>query len=159
VLHLPEGLHPARREMTVALCHGCFDVIHFGHVNHLETAATLADCLVVSITEDRYVGKVGRPVFATAERARVLGALSFVSHVIAVPAPDAIPVIEALRPEFFVKGSDYLTAPRDALLAARFRAERDLVHSYGGRVVHTRDDSFSTTEVLERLVGDSRQAR
>ena len=38
-------------------CHGVFDVIHFGHINHLRKAKTFGDILVVSITHDKYVKK------------------------------------------------------------------------------------------------------
>lgn len=154
---LPDRLRPDQRDLTVALCHGCFDVLHFGHVNHLEVAATLADRLVVSITDDAHVAKPGRPVFTASERARVLGALSFVDHVVVIPAPDATPIIEVLRPDVFVKGSDYLGTVRDARRAAQFRAERDLVTAYGGRVVHTDEETFSSSQVVDRLLGSARQ--
>lgn len=150
-LVLPPELRPGIRSGSVALCHGCFDVLHFGHVNHLEAAAKLADRLVVSITADAHVGKRGRPIFSDTDRARVLGALRVVDHVLVVPEPDAVAVIEALRPEVFVKGSDYRVLQRDHRRAAQFRVERDLVTSYGGTVAYTSEESFSTTEVLDRV--------
>jgi rfaE bifunctional protein nucleotidyltransferase chain/domain len=157
-LSLPHDLVPSVRDDRVALCHGCFDVLHFGHINHLEAAATLADRLVVSITADPYVGKPGRPVFSADERARVLRALSCVDHVVVVAAPDALPVISALRPDVFVKGSDYRSPQRDHRRAVQFRAERDLVMSYGGAVDYTSEAAFSSTGVLDRLVGSPRHA-
>ena len=42
---------------TIALCHGVFDLIHPGHVIHLEQAKHMADVLVVSITAAKYVRK------------------------------------------------------------------------------------------------------
>lgn len=156
VLPVPDDLRPGIRAGTVALCHGCFDVLHFGHVNHLEAAARLADRLVVSVTDDHHVGKLGRPVFGAADRARVLSALRVVDTVVVVSEPDALAVIDALRPDIFVKGSDYLVPQRDARRAAQFRAESDLVASYGGRVVHTAEPAFSTTEVLNRVLDASR---
>lgn len=155
-LSLPPDLLPDVRDDRVALCHGCFDVLHFGHINHLEAAARLADRLVVSITDDVYVGKPGRPIFSAAERMRMLAALSVVDHVLVVAAPDALPVISVLRPDVFVKGSDYRGPQSDRSPGAQFRAERDLVISYGGVVDYTSEDSFSTSEVLARLVGSPR---
>lgn len=157
-VRLPRDLLPGVRDDRVALCHGCFDVVHFGHVNHLEAAARLADRLVVSITADAFVGKPGRPVFGAEERARVLSALGFVDHVVVVQAVDALPVLAALRPDVFVKGSDYRSPQRDHRRAAQFRAERDLVRSYGGSVAYTSEEAFSTTEVLARLVESPRHA-
>ena len=33
----------------VVLCHGVFDVIHFGHLNHFEPAKKFGDILVVTL--------------------------------------------------------------------------------------------------------------
>ena len=151
MIDLPANLRPGVRQATVALCHGCFDVIHFGHINHLESAASLADHLIVSITDDSYIEKAGRPIFSATERKRVLGALRFVDHVVLVAAPNAIPIIELLKPEYFVKGNEYSNLRRRSVLASQFSAERDLVLSYGGIVAFTDEPVWSTTETLERL--------
>ena len=38
-------------------CHGVFDLLHIGHIKHLEAARNLGDLLVVTITPDRFVNK------------------------------------------------------------------------------------------------------
>ena len=49
---------------TIALCHGVFDLVHPGHIIHLEQAKAMADVLVVSITAAKFVRKgPGRPYF------------------------------------------------------------------------------------------------
>ena len=49
----------------IVLCHGVFDLLHIGHIRHLEQAKGLADILVVTVTPDRYVNKgPHRPAFA-----------------------------------------------------------------------------------------------
>ena len=48
----------------VVLCHGVFDLLHFGHIKHLEKAKSLGDLLIVSITASKYVNKgPDRPFF------------------------------------------------------------------------------------------------
>src|SRR6204780_1424512 len=48
----------------VVQCHGTFDLLHLGHVRHLEAARKLGDVLIVTVTADRFVNKgPGRPVF------------------------------------------------------------------------------------------------
>ena len=43
---------------TVALCHGVFDLIHPGHIQHFSAAKKLADVLIVSIAADEFVIRV-----------------------------------------------------------------------------------------------------
>jgi cytidyltransferase-like protein len=57
----------------VVHAHGTFDLLHVGHVRHLEAARELGDILVVTLTADRFVNKgPGRPVFGEALRAEML---------------------------------------------------------------------------------------
>ena len=37
----------------VAHCHGCFDLMHPGHIRHFQGAKNLADALVVTVSPDR----------------------------------------------------------------------------------------------------------
>src|SRR6266850_6438904 len=93
---------------TVVHAHGTFDLLHIGHVRHLEAARKLGDVLVVTVTADRFVNKgPGRPVFTEALRAEMVAALHFVTYVAIAEAPDAINAIEAIRPDIYAKGNDY----------------------------------------------------
>jgi len=57
----------------IGLCHGCFDLFHFGHAIHLSEARALSDFLIVSITADTQIDKgVNRPIFGERDRALVL---------------------------------------------------------------------------------------
>src|SRR6202012_1273639 len=92
----------------VVQAHGTFDLLHVGHVRHLEAARELGDILVVTLTADRFVNKgPGRPVFGEALRAEMLANLQYVDWVGINDSPDAIPALESLRPDIYVKGSDY----------------------------------------------------
>ena len=49
----------------VAFANGCFDLLHVGHVRHLQAAAREGDLLVVGINDDASVRALkgeGRPV-------------------------------------------------------------------------------------------------
>src|SRR5271156_6500286 len=62
---------------TVALCHGVFDLVHLGHVRHIQAASSEADVVMVTITADRYVNKgPGRPIFPERMRAEMLASLA-----------------------------------------------------------------------------------
>ena len=55
----------ARRDgQSVVLAHGTFDLLHLGHVRHLELARREGDVLIVTVTADAFVNKgPGRPAF------------------------------------------------------------------------------------------------
>ena len=42
---------------TIGLAHGVFDLLHMGHVRHLEEVRRHATRLIVSVTPDRFVNK------------------------------------------------------------------------------------------------------
>ena len=65
-----------RREQgaTVVVASGCFDLLHVGHVRHLQAAKALGDMLVVMISDDPSVRTLkgpNRPI-APAEQPRHL---------------------------------------------------------------------------------------
>src|ERR1019366_10782752 len=86
-------------------CHGVFDLLHIGHIKHLEAARHRGDVLVVTITPDRFVNKgPHRPAFPERFRAEALASLACVDFVAANDWPTAVETIRLLRPDFYVKG-------------------------------------------------------
>src|SRR4051794_27714428 len=54
----------------VVMAHGVFDLLHMGHLRHLEEARQFGERLIVTVTPDRFVNKgPGRPVFTELIRA------------------------------------------------------------------------------------------
>ncbi len=139
------------REMgrTVVVCHGVFDLLHMGHVRHLQQAKSIGDVLMVTITADAFVNKgPGKPAFSEHLRAEMLSALSCVDWVGINNAPDATPVLEALKPAYYAKGADYVDAGAD--VTGKILLEREIVEANGGQIVFTDDIMFSSTELLNR---------
>ena len=136
---------------TIVQCHGCFDIVHPGHIRYLRFARELGDILVVSLTGDEGVDKgPERPYIPQELRAENLAALEFVDWVVIDPHPTAAEVLECLRPDVYVKGREYAQANDP-----RFVREREIVERHGGRVVfHSGDVVFSSTRLLESVVGD-----
>ena len=53
-----------RDKKKISLCHGVFDLLHPGHINHFNQAKKISDILIVSVTSDKKVLKgPGRPHF------------------------------------------------------------------------------------------------
>lgn len=92
----------------VGLCHGCFDLLHIGHIHHLQEARNQVDVLFVSVSSDKACRKgAGRPAFTQRERLICAASISLIDAVISNTSLTAIPAIEAIRPELYFKGPDY----------------------------------------------------
>ena len=135
-----------RRHARVVFTNGCFDVLHRGHVEFLAQARQLGDVLVVAVNSDASIRRLKgpeRPVNRTEDRVAVLTALSHVDHVIVFEEDTPVALIEAVRPDLYVKGGDYHpdTVP-----------EAPLVRRLGGEV-RTLDylADHSTSAVIERI--------
>ena len=44
-----------KKSLKIVLCHGVFDLVHYGHILHFKTAKELGDILIVSITKDKFI--------------------------------------------------------------------------------------------------------
>ena len=72
----------------IVLVGGCFDFIHFGHVNFLKSAKKLGGKLVVALESDVNVRKTKghtRPVHTQDQRRQMLEAISFIDKILMLP--------------------------------------------------------------------------
>jgi rfaE bifunctional protein nucleotidyltransferase chain/domain len=140
-----EGLRKEGKK--IVHCHGCFDLLHPGHLKHFQAARNKGDVLVVTLTKDEYVNKgPGRPVFNHHLRAESIAALECVDYVAINEWPSAVETIKILKPHFYVKGSDY--ADRDNDLTGKIYEEEEAVRSVGGKFDFTNEISFSSTSLI-----------
>ncbi|WP_405428042.1 D-glycero-beta-D-manno-heptose 1-phosphate adenylyltransferase [Micromonospora sp. NBC_00617] len=113
---------------SVVFTNGCFDVLHPGHVRYLEQARALGDLLIVAVNSDGSVRRLkgpDRPVNPVEDRGALLAALSCVDHVVVFEEDSPAALIEAVRPDVYVKGGDY---PPELV------PEAPLVRRLGGQV-------------------------
>lgn len=136
-------------------CHGVFDLLHPGHIQHFQEARTQGDALVVSITPDRFVNKgPGRPAFNESLRLESLAALGCVDYVVLNDAPDAVPAISRIRPHVYVKGAEYRAHEKD--VTGKIQEEAAAVESHGGNIHYTTDDVvFSSSSLINRFFDSS----
>jgi rfaE bifunctional protein nucleotidyltransferase chain/domain len=126
---------------------GCFDLLHAGHVEMLNKAAELGQCLIVCLNSDESVSRLkgeGRPIVTEADRAAVLKAFDCVDavHVFTEDTPER--VLTEIRPDFFVKGDEY---------RARHIPESGIVERFGGEVVLVPQMADrSTTSLIETVL-------
>lgn len=135
----------------VVHCHGVFDLVHPGHIRHLSAAKREGDILIVTITPDRYVNKgPGRPVFNEQLRAESLAALQVVDYVSINQWPTAVETILLLKPDVYVKGSDYINGEDD--ITGKINDEEAAVRAIGGRIHFTDDITFSSSRLLNNFL-------
>ncbi len=142
----------ARQEgKSVVLAHGVFDLVHMGHIRHLEAAKSEGDVLFVTVTADDLVNKgPGRPIFSETMRAEMLGAIECVDGVGISRHDSAEQIVAAIRPDVYVKGSDYENPEDD--LTGKITEEKNAVESYGGQLVFTKDITFSSSSLINRYL-------
>ena len=129
-------------------CHGCFDIVHPGHIQHLQYARSLGDELLVTVSADSQVHKgVDRPMIPDDLRAMSLAALECVDWVYVNPHPTAVELLNQIQPDIFIKGKEY-----ELNQDPRFLAERDAVTRHGGRVVFSSGDVvYSSTALINSM--------
>jgi len=137
-------------DRRIVQCHGAFDLVHLGHLNHFEEARTLGDVLVVTITGDRHITKKRSITFSEDQRARQVAALEVVDFVAIVQEPTALSAIEALRPDVYVKGPEYADLTLDT--SRSIYHEMQALRRYGGRIHFTNGDTFSSTKLSHFLL-------
>jgi rfaE bifunctional protein nucleotidyltransferase chain/domain len=149
---LAELAAAARNEgRKVVLCHGVFDLLHMGHVRHFEAAHDHGDMLIVTLTADRFVNKgPGRPIFPELLRAEMVAALGYVDWVGINHESSAEPVLNTIMPDVYVKGSDYENPEED--ITGKIVEERDAVERHGGRLVFTKDITFSSSSLINKYL-------
>jgi D-glycero-beta-D-manno-heptose 1-phosphate adenylyltransferase len=131
---------------SIAFANGVFDLLHVGHIRYIQDAARIADLLVVAINSDASVRTIkgeGRPLVPEGERAEIVAALRGVGVVTIFSESSPRTLLTRIRPDFHCKGTDY---------TAESVPERELVESWGGRVVIVGDPKdHSSTELIDRL--------
>lgn len=155
VMDTPDSDYCARRligevRRVVVMTTGCYDVLHAGHVRHLEKSKALGTKLIVAMNSDESVRRLKgptRPINPQNQRKAVLEALRCVDEVRVFDGDDATPLFKEIKPAVLTNGFGYT---RDAVVG------KDLVEGWGGRVVITcqgdASNEPSTTKAVTRIL-------
>ncbi len=112
----------------VVFTNGCFDLLHVGHIQLLEAAASKGDVLVVGLNSDQSVTRLkgpSRPIMGQQQRAAMLAGITAVDLVVVFDQDTPLELIKALRPDVLVKGGDY---------TVETVVGHELVATWGGKV-------------------------
>ena len=129
-------------------CHGCFDLMHPGHIKYFQAAKDMGDVLVVTVTPDVFVDKgPDRPVFNQGLRADSIAALECVDYVAINKWPTAEETLRLLRPNIYVKGQEFEKLEDKT---GKIQKEYKVLEEIGAEMKFTHEIVFSSTELLEK---------
>lgn len=131
---------------VIVFTNGCFDVMHYGHINYLSKAASLGDKLIIGLNSDSSVKKLkgeSRPINNEYARAMMLASMIFVDAVVFFSEETPENLIKQVIPNILVKGGDYKI---NDIVGA------DFVMDNGGKVeIIPFVDGYSSTNIINNL--------
>lgn len=137
-----------RKGKKIIHCHGCFDLMHPGHIKYFQAAKKMGDVLVVTVTPDVYIDKgPGRPVFNQGLRVESIVALECVDYVAINKWPTAEETLRLLRPHIYVKGQEFEKLKDKT---GKIQREHEVVKEIGAELRFTHEIVFSSTELFNR---------
>ncbi|MDP2682205.1 MAG: adenylyltransferase/cytidyltransferase family protein [Deltaproteobacteria bacterium] len=132
----------------IILCHGCFDLMHPGHIKYFQASKKMGDVLVVTISPDIYVDKGdGRPVYNQTLRAESIAALECVDYVAINKWPTAVETLRLLRPHIYVKGQEFENKDDKT---GKLQQEQAVLVEIGAEMRYTHEIVFSSTKLINQ---------
>ncbi|MBU1086494.1 MAG: D-glycero-beta-D-manno-heptose 1-phosphate adenylyltransferase [Candidatus Omnitrophica bacterium] len=135
-----------KAKQKIVFTNGCFDIMHRGHVNYLQTAKKKGDILVVGLNSDASIRKIKgkfRPINCQLDRSEVIAALASVDYVTIFTQETPLELIKTIKPDILVKGADWKTSD---IVGA------DVLKQYGGKIAREKFlNGYSTTKLIEKI--------
>lgn len=123
---------------------GVFDLLHMGHLKLLNECRSIAGprgAVVIGVNTDASVSRLKgptRPITDEATRCSIIVFMKAVDHVVTFEEDTPLKLVEALKPDVIVKGSDY----KGKLVVGSHLAPVVYVNLESGK---------STTSIIERI--------
>ena len=133
-------------EKKIVFTNGVFDVLHPGHLQSLNDAASEGDYLVVGINSDSSVKRLkgaDRPVYDQHARTLILASLLVIDAVIVFEEDTPLELIKAIRPDVLVKGGDYTQQ--------QIVGSKEVMENGGRVVIKPLLEGYSTSSIINKL--------
>ena len=136
-----------QNKKKIVLCHGVFDLVHYGHIMHFKRAKELGDILIVSITKDDFIKKgINRPLFNEIQRSKYLSEIKIIDYVYICETKSAEDSIKTIKPNYYVKGPDYKDNSLDE--TKKIYLEKKLVKKFKGKIFYTNNKKYSSSNII-----------
>ncbi len=137
-----------KKGKKVMITNGCFDLLHAGHITFLEYAKKQCDVLIVAINSDKsvraYKGQ-NRPINNEDFRAYLLSKIKDVDYVYIFDETKFEGTLRELKPKLYAKGRDYT-------LETIEQTEREIIESYGGKIIIVKHPiEITTSEIIKKM--------
>jgi rfaE bifunctional protein kinase chain/domain/rfaE bifunctional protein nucleotidyltransferase chain/domain len=140
-------LNLRRNKKTIGLCHGVFDLLHYGHLLHFQSAKKKCDFLFVSITSNQFIKKgPNRPIHNQNERLHFLQSLNFVDFAFIARGESGVDSINLIKPDVYFKGSDYQNNLLDK--TKKIFTEINAVKKNKGKISYTNEKHMSSSKII-----------
>ena len=140
-----------KKNKKIVLSHGCFDLMHPGHIKHFQSAKAMGDILIVTITPDAFVDKgQGRPVFNQNLRLDSIASLACVDYVAINQWKTAVETLTLLQPDIYVKGQEF-KSKKD--ITGKLQKEIDVSKKLGIKLNFSEEIVYSSTKLLNKHFG------
>ncbi|TKX32077.1 D-glycero-beta-D-manno-heptose-7-phosphate kinase [Campylobacter estrildidarum] len=130
------------KNKKIVFTNGCFDIVHFGHIQYLQKAKRLGDILIVGLNSDASVRRLKgseRPINSEFQRACMLAAFYFVDFVVIFDEDTPLELISTIKPDILVKGADY---EGKEVVGANLISRVELIEF---------EEGFSTSKIIEKI--------
>lgn len=130
----------------IVTTNGSFDIIHYGHVFHLQKSKEQGDVLVLGLNSDisikAYKSK-DRPIIPQEHRAGVLAALEYVDFIVIYDETTPHRFIRAVKPHIHANDAKY---GKDCV-------EADVIEEVGAKLymVEEHVEGLSTTNIIAKI--------
>ena len=139
-----------KNKKSIGLCHGVFDILHYGHFKHFEASKKKCDYLFVSITSDQYINKgPNRPVHTDSERLFLLQSLEMIDYVFIADGESGVNSIKLIKPDFYFKGNDYKDNLSDK--TKKIFNEIATVKKNKGKIIYTNEKHMSSSKIINQF--------
>ncbi len=136
----------------IVLCYGGFDLLHIGHIRHLEQASKKGDVLVVAVTPDSACGNgCARLTFTEDLRVESVASLSCVDFVTVNEGGTLASALRLLRPHCLVRGMAFENGDEDAAASAEIQAA---LREVGATVDRTEEIGLDSTSRISQYFAD-----
>lgn len=136
-----------QEKQKIVFTNGCFDLLHPGHIQHLDRARHMGDVLIVGVNSDHSVRRLKgplRPIMNQDERVLLLSALDSIDFITVFDEDTPHRLISSILPDMLVKGGDWQLGEI---------VGREEVEAAGGSAISLPyNEGQSTTAIVDRIL-------